>query len=127
MAPDALNCSVKPGLHHYHSEKHQFYCGSDYLSVCCYCGRVQLIRYKSKRETPELMSMVGLNCGPFVQNPHTEVDVDGRVCATSGIEYIGKAHRQPDGTWRCLANVGGALCLVEVKITEQIAPSADNA
>lgn len=46
----------------------------------------------------------------------TEVDVDGRFDEKSGIMYIGKATRQEDGTWRCLANVGGALCLVEVSI-----------
>jgi len=45
-----------------------------------------------------------------------ELDVDGRV-DSRGIVFIGKAGRQPDGTWRCLANVGGALCVVEVKIT----------
>ncbi len=35
------------------------------------------------------------------------------------IYLIGKASLIPDGTWRCLANVGGALCLVEVKLTFQ--------
>jgi len=49
-----------------------------------------------------------------------EVDVDGlldpRSTETSFIQYIGKAHEQLDGTWRCLANVHGALCRVEVKI-----------
>ena len=45
-----------------------------------------------------------------------EVDVDGRI-DSRGVEYIGTAKQQPDGTWRCLANVGGALCIVEVKIT----------
>lgn len=34
------------------------------------------------------------------------------------IQYIGEAVQQFDGTWRCLANVGGALCVVEVSITE---------
>lgn len=45
-----------------------------------------------------------------------EIDLDDHV-DDKGIRYIGKARRQSDGTWRCLANVGGALCLVEVKIT----------
>ncbi len=45
-----------------------------------------------------------------------EFDVDGHVDAR-GIEYIGKASLQFNGKWRCLANVGGALCVVEVKIT----------
>lgn len=47
-----------------------------------------------------------------------EVDVDG-LMDRKGVVYIGKAKRQPDGTYRCLANVGGALCIVEVTITFQ--------
>lgn len=45
-----------------------------------------------------------------------EVDVDGRV-DPKGVRYVGKAKRQPDGTWRALADVGGALCLVECTVT----------
>lgn len=45
-----------------------------------------------------------------------ELDVDGRV-DSRGVKFIGKAKRQPDGTWHCLADVGGALCIVEVKVT----------
>lgn len=45
-----------------------------------------------------------------------EVDVDGRV-DSKGVVYVGKAKRQPDGTWRALADVGGALCLVECTVT----------
>jgi hypothetical protein len=48
----------------------------------------------------------------------TEIDVDGMVDA-KGIRFIGKAILMGDGTWRCLADVGGALCRVEVKITFQ--------
>lgn len=44
-----------------------------------------------------------------------EVDVDGRV-DRKGVRYVGKARRQPDGTWRALADVGGALCLVECTV-----------
>lgn len=46
-----------------------------------------------------------------------EVDVDGMM-DRKGVIFLGKATQQFDGTWRCLANVGGALCLVEVKITQ---------
>ena len=45
------------------------------------------------------------------------VDIDGLVDDRKGIQYIGTARRQADGTWQCLANVGGALCLVEVSIS----------
>jgi hypothetical protein len=38
------------------------------------------------------------------------------------IRYIGKAARQRDGTWRCLAIIGGdLLCSVEVKLTPDLA------
>lgn len=53
-----------------------------------------------------------------LSNP-PQLDVDGRFDSKSdGIQYIGKATQQIDGTWRCLANVAGALCLVEVRITQ---------
>lgn len=45
-----------------------------------------------------------------------EIDVDG-YWVKEGISLIGTATKQPDGKWRCLANVCGALCLVEVSIT----------
>jgi hypothetical protein len=48
--------------------------------------------------------------------PPKEVDVDGLV-DSKGVVFIGKATQQFDGTWRCLANVGGALCLVEVRLS----------
>jgi len=53
-----------------------------------------------------------------------EVDIDGHVDAR-GIEYRGKAHRQPDGTWTALALIGPALCLVELQLTlkEEVAVS----
>jgi hypothetical protein len=38
------------------------------------------------------------------------VDPTGVVDA-KGVRYLGVARRQPDGTWRVLASVGGALCL----------------
>ena len=43
-----------------------------------------------------------------------ELDVDGIVDA-KGVKFIGKATRQANGTYRCLADVGGALCIVEVR------------
>ncbi len=46
----------------------------------------------------------------------TEWLVDGRI-DRRGIRYLGIATRQPDGTWQCLADVGGALCRVEVTLT----------
>lgn len=46
----------------------------------------------------------------------TEVDLEGRFDEANQIEYLGKAKLQPDGSWHCLANVGGALCMVEVTL-----------
>ena len=50
-----------------------------------------------------------------LRNPPS-LDIDGYV-DSRGIRYIGVATQQIDGTWRSLAEVGGALCLVEVTIT----------
>ena len=50
----------------------------------------------------------------------TEVDVDGYVDERHGIQYLSKATKQPNGTWRRLANVDGRLCVVEVEITELV-------
>jgi len=44
------------------------------------------------------------------------LNIDGHT-DSKGIRYVGNAHRQPDGTWRALADVGGALCLVEINVT----------
>ncbi len=60
-------------------------------------------------------------CGMPLPFEPQEVDVDGRLVkgpwgADYPIQLMGKASLQPDGTWRCLANVGGALCLVQVKV-----------
>ena len=35
---------------------------------------------------------------------------------TDGIQYLGIARRQTNGLYKCLANVAGALCVVEVRI-----------
>lgn len=52
-------------------------------------------------------------------NPPIELDIDGHIDAR-GIRYIGKASKQfSSGKWKCLANVNGQLCLVEIKITEK--------
>lgn len=45
-----------------------------------------------------------------------EVNVDGMM-DTKGIVFIGKATLQDNGKYHCLADVGGALCRVEVSIT----------
>ncbi|MCK9567558.1 hypothetical protein M0R72_01250 [Candidatus Pacearchaeota archaeon] len=50
------------------------------------------------------------------EEPKVELNVDGMHDPNHDITYIGKATKMEDGTWRCLANVEGALCLVEVNI-----------
>lgn len=44
------------------------------------------------------------------------ISVDGLEDPETGIQYWGIATKQPDGTWRCLANVNDHLCVVEVNI-----------
>ncbi len=46
----------------------------------------------------------------------TTMNLDGVKDSKLPIWYIGEAAKQPDGTWRCLANVEGMLCVVEVTI-----------
>lgn len=55
----------------------------------------------------------------------TEIDVDGLVDESTGIRYLGSARRDLDGRWRCLANVGDALCLVEVTIRPTVHVGGD--
>lgn len=51
--------------HHYHSDR-QLYVESQYLALCCHCGRVQLIVYHGRTETPDLhWSGGGSECGQF--------------------------------------------------------------
>jgi hypothetical protein len=44
-----------------------------------------------------------------------EINLDGRIDA-KGVKFIGKATRQDNGMYRCLADVGGCLCIVECRI-----------
>lgn len=46
------------------------------------------------------------------------VDVCGRFDEAYQIEYLGDATRQPNGLHTVLANVKGALCLVEVSLRD---------
>ena len=55
----------------------------------------------------------------------TEIDVDGLFDESTGIQYIGKATKIFGGRWRCLANVGGALCLVELSVRPTVHVDGD--
>lgn len=46
----------------------------------------------------------------------TEIDVDDLVDESTGIRYIGKATKTFGDRWLCLADVGGALCRVELTV-----------
>jgi hypothetical protein len=50
----------------------------------------------------------------------TEIDVDGLIDEATGIRYLGTATKTFEGTWLCLADVGGALCRVELRVTPTI-------
>jgi hypothetical protein len=47
----------------------------------------------------------------------TEIDLDGVFDEPRQVTYLGKAVKMDGGLWRCLANVAGALCLVELRIS----------
>ncbi len=52
--------------------------------------------------------------------PPRQVSVDGMTSPDGQggiIEYIGNATEQPDGKFRCLANIHGTLSIVEVDLT----------
>jgi len=55
----------------------------------------------------------------------TEIDVDGLVDESTGICYVGKAMKTFDDRWLCLANVGGALCRVELTVRPTIHVNTD--
>lgn len=44
------------------------------------------------------------------------VNVDGYYDEKTGVHYIGEAQETIDGFWRCLADVNGALCVVECNV-----------
>ena len=50
-----------------------------------------------------------------------ELDVDGMI-DRRGVKFIGTARRQPDGTYRCLADVGGALLHWKDDVTIKLFP-----
>ncbi len=53
-----------------------------------------------------------------------KIDLDGRYDSrTDAIRYMGMATRQPSGLYRVLANVGGALCIVEVTLHFDVPPA----
>jgi len=55
----------------------------------------------------------------------TEIDVDGLIDESTGIRYIGKAMKTFEGRWLCLAQIGNALCRVEVSVTPAVHINAD--
>ena len=55
----------------------------------------------------------------------TEIDVDGLVDESTGIRYIGKAMKIFDDRWLCLANIGGALCRVELTVRPAVHVDSD--
>ena len=52
----------------------------------------------------------------FCEKLPKEMNVDGMIDRGGRIRFLGKATRQPDGTWRCLAEVEGTFCVVEVRM-----------
>lgn len=84
--------------------------------------RSSVLRVKRRMEELERKNAAGDlalpedEVDPENTTPLEYFDVDGYV-DTHGIRYLGKAMKNKDGAWHCLADVGGSLCIVEVKIT----------
>ena len=55
----------------------------------------------------------------------TEIDVNDLVNASTGSRYIGKATKTFGGRWRCLASVGGALCIVALTVRPTVHVDSD--
>lgn len=55
----------------------------------------------------------------------TEIDVDGLVDEATGVKYIGTATRTFEGRWLCLAQVGRALCRVELTVRPSVHVNGD--
>lgn len=56
----------------------------------------------------------------------SQIDVDGHWVETEKygeVMLIGKATKQPSGKFHCLANVSGALCLIEVTLELEVKES----
>lgn len=53
----------------------------------------------------------------------TELNITGMVDEKKNIRYISNAFLQADGKWLALADVEGALCRVEVKISPSVVPT----
>lgn len=47
----------------------------------------------------------------------TEVDVEGRLLEDGNIRLLGKATKQPNGEWHCLANYYGSLAKIVINVT----------
>lgn len=52
-----------------------------------------------------------------------ELNITGMVDEKKNIRYISNAFLQADGKWLALADVEGALCRVEVKISPSVVPN----
>lgn len=66
--------------------------------------------------SPRLHPVVMLDASNLTPD---EINVDGLHALGGGVTYLGKAKRQADGSYYCLANVQGALCRVQIKLTRQ--------
>lgn len=65
---EAHLCPATASSHHFHTDGARgFYVGSSYLALCCHCGRVQLIVYQGRQDTPDLTLFRKGECGSFVR------------------------------------------------------------
>lgn len=98
------------------------FCGETPCSCDCHRENWQYKEHAARKfEKPD-----DTDCSPTVVlehivSPPDEIDVDD-VTDSKGVRFIGKATRQPNGEYHCLADVGGALCVVEVSVQRPLYP-----
>lgn len=89
-----------------HIDRGEFATKLHHTHACQGCGMVW---------RPALVPTVGVEFLPGFKNPQ-EVRVEGLVDG-KGVRFLGDARNLDDGSWVALAEVGGALCRVQVNIT----------
>jgi len=90
------------------------------------CKAINAERKRRAELETELEVLKGCTATIRAKPTGKEINIDGRVDSNNAnIKYLGSALEMDDGTWRCCANVGGALCLVEVILTPILKEGAD--
>ena len=96
-----------PKCNNRHIDKGEFITKLHHTHACQSCGFVW---------RPAIVHTVGVEFLPGFKEPD-EIDMEGRIDDKNNVQYIGKGIKQPNGKYHCLANVSGALCIVECTVS----------